>query len=90
MASLHLSADEVLTTTRAVRKRLDLTRPVERAVLEECLTIAMQAPTASNSQRWSFVVVTDSDKRAAIAAKASAQRTGTSFPPFRTSGRSRR
>jgi nitroreductase len=49
---LDLSADEVLTTTRSVRKRLDFDRPVERAVVEECLEIALQAPTGSNSQGW--------------------------------------
>jgi nitroreductase len=54
-----LTPDELLTTTRAVWKRLDFTRPVERAVLEECLTIAQQAPTGSNLQNWHFVVVTD-------------------------------
>jgi nitroreductase len=64
---LTLLPDEVLTTTRAVRKRLDFTRPVERAVLEECLTIAQQAPTGSNLQNWHFVVVTDSTKRQALA-----------------------
>jgi hypothetical protein len=47
---LTLTPDELLTTTRAVRKRLDFTRPVERTVLEECLTIAQQAPTGSNLQ----------------------------------------
>ena len=63
---LELTPDELLSTTRAVRKRLDLTRPVEREVLEECLTLAQQAPTASYSQGWHFVVVTDADKRAAL------------------------
>jgi len=63
---LPLSADEVLTTTRSVRKRLDLTRPVERSVIEECLRIAQQAPSASNRQHWHFVVVTDAAKRKAI------------------------
>ena len=63
---LDLTPDELLSTTRAVRKRLDLTRPVEREVLEECLTLAQQAPTASYSQGWHFVVVTDADKRAAL------------------------
>ena len=58
--------DELLSTTRAVRKRLDLTRPVERAVLEECLRLAQQAPTASYAQSWHFVVVTDAGKRAAL------------------------
>lgn len=67
MPVLPLTADEVLTTTRAVRKRLDLTRPVEREVLEECLAIAQQAPTGSNRQGWGFVVVTDPAKRAALA-----------------------
>jgi len=57
----------LLTTTRAVRKRLDFARPVERAVLEECLAIAQHAPTGSNRQHWQFVVVTDSAKRAALA-----------------------
>jgi nitroreductase len=46
-----LSPDELLTTTRAVRKRLDFDRPVARSVIEECLQIALQAPTGSNRQR---------------------------------------
>ncbi len=49
---LNLSADEVLTTTRSVRKRLDFDRPVEREIVMECLDIALQAPTGSNSQGW--------------------------------------
>lgn len=61
------SVDELLTTTRAVRKRLDLTRPVEPDVILECIRLAMQAPTASNAQDWRWVVVTEADKRAAIA-----------------------
>lgn len=61
------SVDEVLTTTRSVRKRLDLTRPVGRDVILECLRVAMQAPTASNAQDWRWLVVTDAAKRAAIA-----------------------
>src|SRR3954454_13812466 len=63
---LELTPDELLSTTRAVRKRLDLTRPVEREVLEECMQLAQQAPTASYSQNWHFVVVTDAEKRAAL------------------------
>jgi len=63
---LELTPDELLSTTRAVRKRLDLTRPVEREVLEECLGLAQQAPTASYAQHWHFVVVTDAEKRAAL------------------------
>jgi len=67
VSPLPLGPDELLTTTRAVRKRLDLDRPVERAVIEECLRIAIQAPSGSNRQRWHFVVVTDQAKRRAIA-----------------------
>ncbi len=63
---LKLTADEVLMTTRSVRKRLDFDRPVERKVLEECLLLAQQAPTASNRQHWHFVVVTDAGKRLAL------------------------
>ena len=61
------SVDELLTTTRAVRKRLDLTRPVGREVILECIQLAMQAPTASNAQDWRWLVITDADKRAAVA-----------------------
>jgi len=49
---LNLDPDQLLTTTRSVRKRLDLERPVEREVLEECLDVALQAPTGSNNQGW--------------------------------------
>jgi nitroreductase len=65
---LNLTPDELLTTTRSVRRRLDLQRPVERAVIEECLAIAQQAPTGSNSQRWGFVVVTDPEQRRQLGA----------------------
>lgn len=64
---LNLSADDVLTTTRSVRKRLDFDRPVEREIVEECLEIALQAPTGSNRQGWHWVFVTDDDKKRAIA-----------------------
>ncbi len=64
---LELTPDELLSTTRAVRRRLDLTRPVEREVLQECLRLAQQAPTASYSQNWHFVLVTDESRRAALA-----------------------
>jgi nitroreductase len=61
-----LSPDEVLRTTRAIRRRLDLTRPVPREVIRECLDIALQAPTGSNRQNWHFVVVTDAKQKAAM------------------------
>lgn len=67
MEQLPLSPDELLTTTRAVRKRLDLTRPVERSVVEECLQIALQAPNGSNRQTWNWVVVDDAATRAEMA-----------------------
>jgi len=62
------SIDRMLTTTRAGRKRLDLTRPVPREVVLDCLRLAIQAPTGGNSQGWRWVVVDDADKRAALAA----------------------
>ena len=65
---LALDPDALLTTTRSVRRRLDVERPVEREVLEECLAIAQQAPTGGNAQAWAFVVVTDADKRRGLAA----------------------
>ena len=61
------TCDELLCTTRAVRKRLDLARPVESKVVEECLQVAVQAPTGSNSQNWRWVVVDDAEKRKALA-----------------------
>ena len=64
---LELSADELLTTTRAVRKRLDLNRPVERSVLLECADIAFQSPTGSNAQGWHFLFVEDSEKKRQLA-----------------------
>jgi nitroreductase len=67
MPQLNLSADEVLTTTRAVRKRLDLNTPVPESLLRECLQIAVQAPSGSNSQGWHFMLVTDQAKKSAIA-----------------------
>jgi nitroreductase len=65
--TLSLSVDEVLTTTRSVRKRLDFDKPVPREVLLECLDLAIQAPTGSNQQGWQWVFVEDSDKKKALA-----------------------
>lgn len=59
MPMLNLTPDELLTTTRSVRKRLDFSRPVEPELLRECLEIAVQAPTGGNRQNWHFVVVTN-------------------------------
>lgn len=62
------AADWLLTTTRSVRKRLDFSRPVERAVVERCLEIALQAPTGSNAQGWHFYVVSDPARKQRLAA----------------------
>ena len=68
MPVIHdLSPDDLLTTTRAVRKRLDFDRPIPDEIIRECLAVAQQAPTASNRQNWHFMVITDPDKRRVIA-----------------------
>ena len=64
---LDLGPDELLSTTRSVRKRLDLTRPVAPELIRECIDVATQAPTGGNNQGWHFVVITDADKRAKLA-----------------------
>ena len=66
MTLIDLSADDVLNTTRAVRKRLDFTRPVDDELIRECVATAMQAPSGSNSITMQFVVVKDEAKRRAI------------------------
>lgn len=66
MPLLDLDPDALLTTTRSVRLRLDLERPVQRHLIEECIEIAQQAPSGGNTQGWSFVVVTDPRKRQAL------------------------
>jgi nitroreductase len=63
VSTLPLSPDELLTTTRSVRRRLDLSRPVPIELVRECLQIALQAPSGSNAQRWHWVVVTDPERR---------------------------
>ncbi|HEX7926869.1 MAG TPA: nitroreductase family protein [bacterium] len=68
MPTLPLTPDQLLTTTRAVRKRLDFKRPVPLEVVKECLEIALQAPSGGNAQTWHFIVVTDAEKRGQLAA----------------------
>ena len=65
--TLDLTSDELLTTTRSVRKRLDFDKPVPREVLMECLELALQAPTGSNSQGWQWIFVDDPAKKKALA-----------------------
>lgn len=60
------TVDKLLTTTRTVRRRLDFERPVEPEIIQECLQIAIQAPTGGNAQGWHFLVVTDAEKKAQI------------------------
>ena len=68
MTAMDLATiDHLLTTTRAVRKRLDLSRPVPRQVVLECIRLANQAPTGTNAQTWRWLVVTDPEVRAALA-----------------------
>ena len=66
MPTLPLSPDELLTTTRTVRKRLDLTRPVPLDLVRECLEVALQAPSGSNQQGWQWVVIVDEAQRRAV------------------------
>lgn len=66
MPQLNLTPDQLLATTRAVRKRLDFSRPVPIELIRECLDLAVQAPTGANSQSWQWVVITDPAKRAAM------------------------
>ena len=64
--TLDLDPDQLLTTTRTVRRRLDFERPVPRALVEECFEIAVQAPSGSNARGWHFMLVGDEEKRKAI------------------------
>jgi nitroreductase len=59
MTKPDLTIDDVLTTTRAVRKRLDISRPVPRALIEQCLELAFQAPNGSNKNLWRWIIVDD-------------------------------
>lgn len=61
------SVDELLTTTRSVRRRLDLTRAVPREVILECLTLALQAPTGGASEQWRWIIIDDPTGRARVA-----------------------
>jgi nitroreductase len=59
--------DELLSTTRAVRKRLDFSRPVPCDLVLDCIRISQQSPTGSNRQTWRWLVVTDDERKAALA-----------------------
>ena len=80
----HVATDKLLTTTRSVRKRLDLTRDVEPQVIQDCIDIAMQAPTGTNAQNWAFVVITDPAKKKFIAdayRNGGEMMAGSGYPP---------
>jgi nitroreductase len=64
---LPLDPDQLLSTTRSVRRRLDLERPVDLALVRECIDVATQAPTGGNNQGWHWLVLTDADKKRQIA-----------------------
>ena len=66
MPTLPLTPDELLTTTRSVRKRLDLARDVPIDLVRECLEVALQAPSGSNRQGWHWMVITDENSRRVI------------------------
>ena len=80
----RVATDKLLTTTRSVRKRLDLTREVEPQVIQDCIDIAMQAPTGTNAQNWAFVVITDPAKKKFIAdayRNGGERMAGSGYPP---------
>jgi len=80
----RVATDKLLTTTRSVRKRLDLTRDVEPQVIQDCIDIAMQAPTGTNAQNWAFVVITDPAKKKFIAdayRSGGEMMAGSGYPP---------
>jgi nitroreductase len=80
----RVATDKLLTTTRSVRKRLDLTRDVEPQVIQDCIDIAMQAPTGTNAQNWAFVVITDPAKKKFIAdayRNGGEMMAGSGYPP---------
>jgi nitroreductase len=58
--------DWALTTTRAVRRRLDLDRPVDVEVVLDCLDLALQAPTGGDAQGWRWIVITRPETKARI------------------------
>lgn len=62
-----MKPDDLLTTTRAVRKRLDFEKNVPRSLIEECLEVALQAPNGSNLQQWRWLIVDDADLIAKLA-----------------------
>ncbi len=80
MTVLPLTPDGLLTTTRSVRKRLDLTRPVPMDLITECLQIALQSPSGGNPQGWHWLVITDR-RRGPPSASCTVVRPSANWPP---------
>ncbi|MGC5222669.1 nitroreductase family protein [Micromonospora sp. DT81.3] len=85
-----MDVDTALTSTRAFRRRLDLSRPVDRAVISECLDLAVRAPSGSDRRAWQFIAVDDPGLRVQIGGStgAASRRTsrvaGSRHPPIWT------
>jgi len=65
-AGARETVDELLATTRSVRRKLDFERPVEPDVIEDCIELALQAPTGAGGEGWRFVVVSEPEKKRAL------------------------
>jgi nitroreductase len=59
--------DRLLTTTKQVRKRLDLSRSVPHNELLECIGLADHAPMGGNLERNRWMIIDDDAKKSAIA-----------------------
>lgn len=84
---VEMTTDTLLSTTRSVRKRLDLSRDVPVGLVRECLEIALQAPTSANRQHWSFIVITDAGQRQKIATIYQRQWDWLASTPYSVGGR---
>jgi nitroreductase len=68
MSDIDVSAaDHLLKTTKQVRQRLDLTRPVPPELILECIDVASHAPMGGNQERNRWLVIDDPELKAAIA-----------------------
>ncbi|OJZ71994.1 nitroreductase [Mycobacterium paraffinicum] len=84
---IEMTTDTLLSTTRSVRKRLDLSRDVPLGLVRECLEIALQAPTSANRQHWSFIVVVDAEQKRRVAEIYKRQWNWLASTPYSVGGR---
>jgi nitroreductase len=84
---VEMTTDTLLSTTRSVRKRLDLSRDVPLGLVRECLEIALQAPTSANRQHWSFIAIVDAEQRRKIAEIYKHQWNWLASTPYSVGGR---